>query len=252
MNCLKKFFIIFLILILLPIFSFGDDANEEVLEDLNTLQVSSTTSNIALSSEYSIVLERNSQTVLFEKNAYDKTAMASTTKIMTAIVALENAKLTDIIQISKKAANTGGSTLGIYTDSKMTLETLLYGLLLRSGNDCAVAIAEHIGGSIEGFSKMMNEKAKQLNLKNTNFVTPHGLDATNHYTTAYDLAILTNYALNNENFAKIVGTKSCQVSIQNSTQTIHNTNELLGYTEGVYGVKTGFTGDARKMFSNSL
>lgn len=252
MKYFKKFMIIFIIIIILPIYSFSDDINEENLENLNTLEVSSNTNSVKLSSKYGIVFDRTSKTVLFEKNAYDKTAMASTTKIMTAIIAIENANLTDIVKISKKAANTGGSTLGIYTDSQMTLESLLYGLLLRSGNDCAVAIAEYLGGDVEGFAKMMNKKAEKLNLKNTNFVTPHGLDAPNHYTTAYDLALLTDYALKNKTFTKIVSTKSTQISLRNSTKFIHNTHELLGYTEGVYGVKTGFTGNARKMFSFCL
>lgn len=112
------------------------------------------------------------------------------------------------------------------------------------GNDCAVAIAEHISGSIEGFADMMNEKAKELGLVNTNFVTPHGLDSDKHYTTAYDLAILTNYALNNETFKNIVGTKTITIMVGNYPKQITNTNELLGNIEGVYGVKTGFTGDA--------
>lgn len=252
MKFLKKIISIFIIVIILPIYSFSDDINEENLENLNTLEVNSNTNSVKLSSKYGIIFDRTSKTVLFEKNAYDKTAMASTTKIMTAVVALENAELTDIIKISKKAANTGGSTLGIYTNSEMTLESLLYGLLLRSGNDCAVAIAEYISGSTENFAILMNKKAKELNLKNTNFVTPHGLDAPNHYTTTYDLAVLTDYALKNKTFTKIVGTKSCQIQVGNSLKSINNTNELLGYTEGVYGVKTGFTGDARKMFSFCL
>ena len=146
---------------------------------------------------------------------------------MYKIIHLENCDLQEEVHISKKAANTGGSTLGISSNSNLTMQTLLYGLLLRSGNDCAVAIAEHISGSIENFAILMNNKAKELNLVNTNFVTPHGLDAEKHYTTAYDLAILTNYALTNTSFTKIVGTKSCQITIQNSTRTIHNTNELL-------------------------
>lgn len=252
MRNIKKILSILIILMILPIYSFSDDINEENLENLNTLQVSSNTNSVKLSSKYAIVFDRTSKTVLFEKNAYDKTAMASTTKIMTAIIAIENSKLTDQIKISKKAANTGGSTLGIYSNSEMTLESLLYGLLLRSGNDCAVAIAEYIGGSIENFAEIMNKKAKELNLKSTNFITPHGLDAPNHYTTTYDLAVLTDYALKNETFIKIVGTKSCQIQVGNSIKYIHNTNELLGYTQGVYGVKTGFTGNARKMFGNSL
>lgn len=112
------------------------------------------------------------------------------------------------------------------------------------GNDAAVAIAEHVGGSVEGFSDLMNKKAEELGLVNTHFVTPHGLDNENHYTSAYDLAILTNYALRIEKFREIVGTKTISVMIGNNMRTLNNTNELLGYVEGVYGVKTGFTGNA--------
>lgn len=115
---------------------------------------------------------------------------------------------------------------------------------MRSGNDCAVAIAESISGDIENFANKMNEKAKSLNLQNTNFVTPHGLDAPNHYTTAYDLAILTNYALKNETFANIVKNKTTTIDMDGYSKEINNTHELLGYTSGVYGVKTGFTGNA--------
>lgn len=115
---------------------------------------------------------------------------------------------------------------------------------LDLGNDCAVAISEHIGGSVEEFAELMNRKAKELGLKNSNFVTPHGLDDENHYTTAYDMANLTNYALNIEEFKNIVGTKTTSIMIGDYSRTITNTNELLGNITGVYGVKTGFTGNA--------
>ena len=244
MKFIKKILIFLLIIFLLPTCCIADDFNDEEPDYIETLETSSNLESINPSSKYCLVLERSTNTVLFEQNGYDKTAMASTTKIMTAIIALENSNLTDTVSISKKAANTGGSTLGIYSNSTMTIESLLYGLLLRSGNDCAVAIAEHIGGDLEKFAVLMNQKARELNLKNTNFVTPHGLDSNEHYTTAYDLAILTNYALNNEIFRKIVGTKSCNIPVGNSSRTITNTHELLGNTGGLYGVKTGFTGNA--------
>lgn len=222
-------------------------ANEIENEDfeLNSIEVSSNqTTAPNINSKHAIILEKSTKTILFEKAAYTKTAMASTTKIMTAIIALENCDLKEEVDISKKAASTGGSTLGISSNTKLTMETLLYGLLLRSGNDCAVAIAEYVAGNIENFSILMNKKAKELNLINTNFVTPHGLDADTHYTTAYDLAILSIYALKNETFSKIVNTKSCSIDMNGYSKSINNTHELLGYTEGVYGVKTGFTGNA--------
>lgn len=119
------------------------------------------------------------------------------------------------------------------------------------GNDCAVALAEHIGGNVEGFSKIMNEKAVALGLKNSHFVTPHGLDSSEHYTTAYDMAVLTNYALNNKKFCEIVGTKQITINIGNTPRTLNNTNELLGNVGGVYGVKTGFTGNAGRCLITS-
>lgn len=214
------------------------------------------TYNIALASQNStlnlptvnsnniIVLDRKTLLPLYEKNAYQKTAMASTTKILTCIIALENSKKTDIVTVSKKASSVSGSCLGLNSNTKITMNDLLYGLMLRSGNDCAVAIAEHISDSIEDFSILMNQKAFELGLFNSNFVTPHGLDNENHYTTAYDLALLTNYALKNPDFKKIVSTKKATISYNNSIAEISNTNELLGNFDGVYGVKTGFTFEA--------
>ena len=170
--------------------------------------------------------------------------MASTTKIMTATVTLENANLSDEVTISAKAGGTGGSRLGLKKGDKIALNDLLYGLMLRSGNDTAVAIAEHVGGSVQGFADMMNKKAQELGLTNTNFVTPHGLDNSKHYTTAFELAKLTDYALQNEKFAQIVGTKKTSITINGMPETIANTNELLGVLNGVIGVKTGFTNGA--------
>lgn len=184
----------------------GDDA--ETISIIESLQASSTVSNEPdVHSAHIVAIDRNTNRILYEKSAFDKTPMASTTKILTSIIAIETCKLNDIVHISNKAAHTSGSTLGINTDDDMRMEDLLYGLMLRSGNDCAVAIAEHIGKSLEGFSYIMNNKAKTLGLNNSNFITPHGLDADKHYTTAYELALLTNYALQNETFRKIVSTK---------------------------------------------
>ena len=165
---------------------------------------------------------------------------------MTAIVIIENYDLNKEITVSKKAAGTGGSRLGLRTGDKITVHDLLYGLLLRSGNDAAVALAETVGGSIEGFAELMNQKAKELNLKNTHFESPHGLDSDGHYTTAYELALITDYALQNSTFAKIVGTKNYTITINGYPKALTNTNELLGNLNGVYGVKTGFTNGANR------
>jgi D-alanyl-D-alanine carboxypeptidase (penicillin-binding protein 5/6) len=165
---------------------------------------------------------------------------------MTAIVVLENADLTDIVTIEKKAAGTGGSRLGLKVNDKITVHDLLYGLMLKSGNDTAVALAIHVGGSVEGFAEMMNQTAQEMGWVNSHFITPHGLDAQGHYTTAYELACMADYALQNPKFKEIVSTKTYTVTINGRPQIISNTNELLGYLDGVYGVKTGFTNGANR------
>ncbi len=146
----------------------------------------------------------------------------------------------------KNQLGTGGSRLGLSTNDKITVENLLYGLMMVSGNDAAVSLAEFIGGNIESFSNLMNEKALNLHLESTHFTSPHGLDQDEHYTTAYDLALLTNYALQNNLFLKIVKTQNYTVYINNKPKQINNTNELLGYLDGIYGVKTGFTNGANR------
>lgn len=216
-----------------------DNINSQIIEEKNEDY-----KNLDLLSKHIICIERSTESILFEKDAYSKTAMASTTKILTGIIVIENSNLNDEVLISKRAANTGGSCLGIRENQKITVEGLLYGLLLRSGNDTAVALAEYISGNVEDFSKVMNEKAKEIGLKNSNFTTPNGLDDENHFSTAYDMAILTNYALKNETFLKIVGTKQITVNVGGTSRSLNNTNELLGVVNGVYGVKTGFTGNA--------
>ena len=171
---------------------------------------------------------------------------------MTAIVVLENANLDDITTISSKAAGTGGSRLGLHTNDKISVRDLLYGLMLCSGNDAAVALAEHVGGNVQDFAALMNKKCDSLGLTSTHFVTPHGLDNDEHYTTAYELAIITDYALKNDTFYKYVGTKNYTVSINGRPKNLSNTNELLGNLDGVYGVKTGFTNGANRCLVTSV
>lgn len=199
-----------------------------------------------------VILDRTSKRILFGKNEFNKVKMASTTKIMTATIILENCDLNQTVTISKKAAGTGGSRLGLKTGDKITIRDLLYGLLLVSGNDAAVALAEACSGSIPDFANLMNEKAKELGLNNTHFETPHGLDSDNHYTTAYELAILSDYALNNSTFLNIVGTKNYTITINGYPKNLTNTNELLGNLNGVYGVKTGFTNGANRCLVTSI
>ena len=205
-----------------------------------------------INSRFAVVLDRNSGAVIYGKNEYTKTKMASTTKIMTCIVVLENTNLSNVVEVSAKAAGTGGSRLKFKKGDKISVNDLLYGLMLRSGNDAAVALAEYVGGSIEGFATLMNKKANELGLESTHFETPHGLDSDNHYTTPYELAKLANYALENKTFRNIVGTKSCTININGVPRTISNTNELLGNLNGVYGVKTGFTNGAGRCLVTSI
>ena len=254
----KKLFYLCLILTIISfntyvVYADDIDYDSELINWSDLSEVSNTpTEEPVLNSRIAVAYERKSGKVIWGKNENKRSAMASTTKIMTAIIAIENADLNQEVVISAKSAGTGGSRLGLKKNDKILLQDLLYGLMLKSGNDAAVAIAETVGGSIEGFANMMNDKAKQLGLENTHFVTPHGLDNPEHYTTAYELAKLTDYALENETFAKIVNTKTCTIMINGYPKTISNTNELLGYVEGVNGVKTGFTNNAGRCLVTSV
>ena len=231
--------------------SFADlEADEEINVKKIEQETVQTSKPIAeepkLNAKIGLIFDRASKTILYEKNGLKQVPMASTTKIMTAIVVLENADLTDVVTIDKKAAGTGGSRLGLKVNDKITVHDLLYGLMLKSGNDTAVALAIHVGGSVEGFAEMMNQTAKEMGWNNSHFVTPHGLDAQGHYTTAYELACMADYALQNPKFKEIVSTKTYTVTLNGRPQVISNTNELLGVLDGVYGVKTGFTNGANR------
>lgn len=251
----NKIFIILILCVILQFifitnYIYADEDDDEELNDIELQEILETTTipvkEPILNSKAVIIYDRTTKKVIWGKNENERRAMASTTKILTSIVVLENSNLNDIVTISKKAANTGGSRLKINADDKISVNDLLYGLMLRSGNDAAVALAEHVGGSIEGFADLMNKKATELGLTNSHFVTPHGLDDDEHYTTAYELALITDYALNIPKFKEIVGTKSCNISINGIARSIFNTNELLGNMNGVDGVKTGFTGNAMR------
>lgn len=238
---------------------FADDEIEEYNKKIDNNEINKTIETFAnlndepkINSRSAVVIDRKSKNIIYGKNENVKKAMASTTKIMTAMVVIQNTNLNNIVDISKKAAGTGGSRLGLKAGDKITVKDLLYGLLLRSGNDCAVALAEYVAGSVPEFSNLMNQNAQMLGLNNTHFVTPHGLDEEEHYTTAYELAILADYALNNEVFAQIVNTKSYTININKNSKTLNNTNELLGNLNGVYGVKTGFTNGAGRCLVTSI
>ena len=234
---IKHFFkkLLFIFFILFFIFSF--DIKYIFASEENSLNINARSC---------VVLDRTSKKILYGKNEYNKVKMASTTKIMTATIILENCDLNKTVSVSKKAANTGGSRLGLKTNDKITIRDLLYGLLLVSGNDAAVCLAESCSGSVSDFAILMNKKAIELGLTNTHFETPHGLDSDNHYTTAYELALLSDYALNNPIFLNIVGTKTYTININGNSKNLSNTNELLGNLSGVYGIKTGFTNGANR------
>ena len=244
---MKKFKLSLLILIIIIVlFSSTAVADDYIEESADFITVNTDVSDFTFQilSRHVAVYERKSKTFLFEKASDEKCPMASTTKIMTCTIILENCNLSDTVTVSQKAASTGGSRLGLSVDAKITVNDLIYGLMLCSGNDAAVALAEYCSGSIEEFSNLMNAKAQELGLNSTHFVTPHGLDNSEHYSTAHDFAILTDYALNNPQFVQIVGTKSFDVTINGNIKQIHNTNELLGNIPSVYGVKTGYTSQA--------
>lgn len=210
-------------------------------------EVTEVISEPVINARSALVMDFETGTVLYEKNAYRKRPMASTTKIMTAIVALERSELDDDVLISQRAANMGGSVMGLKKDSIVKMHELLHGLLICSGNDAAVAIAEHVGGSVEGFCELMNEKALEVGAYSTSYSNPHGLDAENHYTTAYDLAKITRYALKNPVFNDIV--KKTEFFFNG--KSLKSTNEMLTCYEGADGVKTGYTGLAGRCLVTS-
>lgn len=193
-----------------------------------------------ISAQSAVLIDVESKRVLFEQNAHVKLPMASTTKIMTALVALKRGNINDIVEIDKDSVGIEGSSIYLYDGEKISLEDLLYGLMLRSGNDAAMAIGKHIGGDIDTFVKMMNEESKKIGANNTNFMNPHGLHDDNHYTTAYDLALITSKAMELEEFKEISRTKSWTANREKNF-IFYNKNKTLWEYEGGDGVKTGYT-----------
>jgi D-alanyl-D-alanine carboxypeptidase (penicillin-binding protein 5/6) len=196
-----------------------------------------------------ILLEAGTGKVLYAKDAYKKLPMASTTKVMTAILALERCALSDMVTVTEEAYGTEGSSIYLELEEKLSVEDLLYGLMLNSGNDAAVALAVHMAGNVEAFADLMNAKAKEIGAHNTHFVTPHGLPNDDHYTTAYDLALISAYALKDEGFRTVVGTTYHRTTTGNLQRTFKNKNKLLWQYEGGNGVKTGYTKTAGKCLS---
>ncbi len=196
-----------------------------------------------ISAQSAVLLDAHSGRILFEKNSKQQLPMASTTKIMTGLLACESGKMDKYVKVSPFASGTEGSSLWLKPGEKLKLHDLTYGLMLKSGNDAAVAISEFLAGNSEAFALMMTQRAKEIGATNTSFKNPHGLDDENHYTTAYDLALITREAMKNKLFAKIVSTKTYTIPNPNENwdRALKNHNKLLWRFDGCIGVKTGYT-----------
>lgn len=215
---------------------------------INTTPIAKASGSVSARS--AVLIEQKSGRILFQKNAFEVRRIASITKIMTAILAIESGKLNEMVTVSNRAVRAEGSSIYLKPGEKIKLEDLVYGLMLRSGNDAAVAIAEHVGGSLEGFVFLMNQKAEEIGMTKTHFANPHGLDdSKEHYSTAYDMALLTKYAMMNPTYEKIAGTKVHRAPNLNEKwdRVWKNKNRLLTekykYTTGG---KTGYTKLAKR------
>lgn len=207
--------------------------------------------SINVDAQSAILMDYKTGRVLYSKNADEPLAMASTTKIMTAILAIENGNLEDTVKVSKNATKAPPVKMNLKENEEIKLKDLLYALMLQSSNDAAVAIAEHISRTVETFCDNMTKKAKELGAKDTVFRTPNGLDSLDHHSTAYDMAVITRYALNNKQFMDIINTKQVSFKTNMSNYDIINKNRLLSEYEGANGVKTGYTGKAGHCFVGS-
>lgn len=201
----------------------------------------------AISAQSAISLDGQTGRILFEKAADRRSLIASTTKIMTALVVCEQCNVLDRVRIPKEAVGIEGSSMYLREGEVLTVQELLYGMMLHSGNDAATALAIYCGGTVEGFAELMNDKAHRLGLQNTHFVNPHGLDAPDHYSTAKDLAVLAAYAMENPIFSRTVSAK--QISV--GSRSLRNHNKLLWQVDGADGVKTGFTKAAGRILVSS-
>ena len=200
-----------------------------------------------------VLIDGDSGRILYEKSAHNKVSVASTTKIMTCIIAIENGNLADMVTPSDYAIAMPKVKMHLDSKDKYKLEDLLYAMMLESYNDVAVAVAEHIAGSVEKFAELMNIKAKDIGMKDTNFVTPNGLDAKNQYSTAYDMALLGMYATNNELFVKITNTRNYSFASKNGRRvSVSNKDAFLDKMSDAIGIKTGFTGNAGYCFVGAL
>lgn len=193
------------------------------------------------SAESAVVIDACTLTVLYEKNAYEERSMASTTKIMTALLAVESGRLEETVSITDEMVNVEGSALGLRNGDKLSFYDLTVGMMLTSGNDAANSVAYFLAGSIQGFAELMNTRAEEIGMKNTYFVTPSGLDENNHHSTAYDMALLSAQAVKYKEFCDICSKQSAEITINDKKLTVYNHNKLLAKDKAFYGIKTGFT-----------
>ncbi|GAB6170285.1 D-alanyl-D-alanine carboxypeptidase family protein [Clostridium carnis] len=233
------------------------DIDDEVI-DLDNINISDVNNKVDLktplrvSARCAIAIDGSSKEVLWNQNGYEVVPMASTTKILTSLIAINYGNLDRKVTISKNASSIRGSTVGYSAGEEITMRELLFGLMFRSGNDAAIAIAEDIGGSVEGFANIMNDFAKSIGIIDSHFESPHGLDSSKHYSSAYDLAILTSKGMESEVFREIVGEKVITKDKYNFTRDYQNINKILYRIPGANGVKTGYTGQAGKCLVSSV
>lgn len=233
---------------------YADDDNEaieeNILKETEKYEIEETTNaktKPTINSRRYIVYDRKSGRCVYGKDENKQSAMASTTKIMSSLIVIENCNLKDTVTITEKSAIVGGSKLGLKTDDKITVNDLLYGLMLRSGNDAALAIAHYVGGNVNDFVKLMNKKAKEIGMKNTTFNNPSGLDQEKgNFSTAYDMAILTSYAMKNKIYREVTKTKNYKLKTNLNYYDWTNKNRLLNSYKYATGGKTGFTEKARR------
>ena len=227
---------------------------QEKLQKIEVIPEKNVPKQLDLYAKAALLLDGDNNRVLYQQNGYDKMPMASTTKIMTCIYTLEVGNLNDEVVISRKAASQPKVRLGVKEGEKYLLKDLLYALMLESYNDCAVAIAEHISGSVETFCKNMTSKARDLGAHDTSFQTPNGLDAKEHYTTARDLAVVSAYAIKNPDFLEIINQRSYSMTDVSGNRSfcLHNKDLFLDMYDGAIGIKTGFTNGAGYCFVGAV
>ena len=209
--------------------------------------------DLSINAKSALLIEKNTGKIIYDKNIKEQNYPASTTKILTAIITIENCDLDDVVTVSQNAISNVPKAYVVaplFAGEQIKVRDLLYALLLKSSNDAAYALAEHVGGSVEGFSEMMNNKAQELGCENSHFVNPNGIDNPEHYTTAYDMYLISNYAMKNETFAEIVSTYQYTLPATNkypaNDRVMKNTNNFVNpssvyYNENVKGIKTGTT-----------